>query len=165
MNDEYMPTKNRLSKIKATSAEELLEMSRKQERNIELVQSCAKKVGLELMDFLSNDVLELYYNVYTSDGEDICYISKGWDDEGFRVGNIKDLSQYTQNLQDKFTRIFKACAKNLISIDVLNRKSGHEMTLSLEIPIYQNGLTEEVLSEVVNNMRSTMQDINRILLY
>ncbi len=165
MDNRYIPTKNRLSKISATTVEQLLEMSKRQEKNIKLVQSCAKKAGFELMDFLSNDVMELYFNVYTADGVNICYISKGWDDEGFRIGDIKNLSKYTQNLQDKFTRIFKACAKNLVSLDVLKEKDPHNMILSFEIPIYQNGMTENVLSEVANNMRDTMQDINRILLY
>jgi hypothetical protein len=56
-------------------------------RNRMIVEQIAKECGLRLSDFQANEHLELYYNLKQG-RHDVGYISKGWTDPGFRVGDV-----------------------------------------------------------------------------
>lgn len=56
------------------------------------IEQTAKECNLKLSGFLTNDDLELYYDLKQG-CHDVGYISKGWDDPGFRVGDIIEVSK------------------------------------------------------------------------
>jgi hypothetical protein len=56
-------------------------------RNRTLVEKIAKSCRLKLSGFLVNDALELYYDLKRGNAE-MGYISKGWEDPGFRIGDL-----------------------------------------------------------------------------
>src|SRR3972149_11231655 len=59
-------------------------------RNRIVVEQTAKECGLRLSGFRTNDDLELYYDLKQG-RHDVGYISKGWDDPGFRVGDLVEV--------------------------------------------------------------------------
>jgi hypothetical protein len=122
----------------------------------------AKALGIKLTGFICNDKLELYYNI-EKEGNDIGFISKGWDDPGFRVGNLitiklRDLDLFRKN-SDK---ILNTYATQLVACGVrIIENQGLE--LDLTIPIYQCGLNESVLKNVLETLESTINKIRTLL--
>ena len=128
-----------------------------QSKNKKLVKESAQKIGLKLDGFRTDSILELFYNVSSEKGN-LCYVSKGWNDGGFRVGEYLEIAKDTPNFKEKFYKIFKACSKNLISVDVRQRTPG-VIGLSLEIGIYRQGFNEEVLREAIDSLEDSLQGI------
>ena len=85
-------------------------------RNKMLVEKIAKSCELKLSGFLFNDALELYYDLKRGTDE-IGNISRGWEDPGFRVG---DLVTVPKSKADRFKaclpQIRKFCAVNGIGM-------------------------------------------------
>src|SRR5689334_14397645 len=52
-----------------------------------LAQRVTTKAGYSIDNFHASDVTELYYDLFKG-SEDVGCISKGWDDPGFRIGDI-----------------------------------------------------------------------------
>lgn len=77
----------------------------RERRNIYLIRENAQKTKFKLTRFISSDVLELYFDILKKD-KNIRYISKGWDDPGFRVGDYFEmaLSMYPENRCCKMLR-------------------------------------------------------------
>ena len=56
-------------------------------RNRKIVEGIARECGLTPARFLANEALELYYDIKRGRHE-MGYISKGWEDPGFRIGDL-----------------------------------------------------------------------------
>jgi hypothetical protein len=63
-----------------------------QAKHRNLIEKLAEEMKLELYGFLTNKALELYYDIKWQES-DIAFISKGWTDPGFRLGQIIRLSE------------------------------------------------------------------------
>jgi hypothetical protein len=139
----------------------LLERTLKQRKDILLLRRCINKLGLKLKRFLTNDKLELYFDVYRN-RKNICYISKGWGDPGFRIGELVELNKASPNFKENFYEIFKICSRNLISIGLFEQGK-NKIEISLEIGIFQHGFNEKVLKETIRTMGDTMRRIGIFL--
>ena len=64
-------------------------------RNRKMVEKIAKECGLKLSRFLANDELELYYELKRG-RHDMGYISKGWEDPGFRIGDLIEIEKWKE---------------------------------------------------------------------
>jgi len=132
-----------------------------QHKDKQLAKECAKKIGLRLKGFQANDKLELFFDVYK--GEDnICYLSKGWGDPGFRIGEYIEIDKDISNFKNRFYRILNTCSKNLISVGASEPEPG-KIGISLEIGLYQQGFNEEVLKEAIDSLEDSLQGIRIIL--
>ncbi len=58
---------------------------RNQFENRTIVETAVLVSGCRATNFFCNEDLELYYDI-AKNGGDVAYISKGWDDPGFRLG-------------------------------------------------------------------------------
>jgi len=130
------------------------------EMRIQLIKRYAKKLGVTL-EWKPIASLELYCDV-SAGGKDICYISRGDDDPGYRIGDIIDLPKNVAGFKEKFCQIFKLCSRDFISLDLMNTKDGSQ-ALSLEACIYASGFNEKVLKEVMTNLVIVKKKIKRIL--
>lgn len=132
-----------------------------QYKDKQLVEQTAEEIGLKVGGFQTNDELEIYY-VISNDKKDICYISKGWGDPGFRVGEYIEIDKGIPCFKEKFYGIYKACAGNLISVDV-SEATPNKVLLCFQIGLYQKGFNEEVLTEAIDSLEDTLQKIRAIL--
>jgi hypothetical protein len=123
------------------------------------VEGVAAEAGLTLSHFLTNDALELYYEIKRG-RHDLGYISKGWDDPGFRVGEVLAF-QELQGVHFIWTgpEIKRYCATNGIGITF--EQQGETTTLYLDGVIYAEGFnhatflhTLEVLNQCVEHIES-----------
>ena len=135
--------------------------SRLQHNDVCLVKRCADSLALTLLNFMTNDALELYFNVYKNDNS-LCYISKGWSDLGFRVGELIEIDKNIPDFKERFAKIFNICSGNLIAVKVTRAKSGN-VELGLEIGLYQDGFNEKVLRKAIDSIQDSLQKIRLLL--
>ncbi|MBP7088788.1 MAG: hypothetical protein KBB01_05780 [Candidatus Omnitrophica bacterium] len=128
-----------------------------QQKNIKLLENCSKKLKLELKNFTSDNNLELYFDIYRDD-QDICYIYKGWEDSGFRIGELIEFNKYTPDFKERFYEIFKICSDRLITIGV-EKQEEETSSLFLEIGIYKSGFNAKVLKEAIQNLEDALIEI------
>ena len=128
-----------------------------QQKNIKLLENCAKKLKLELKNFTSNNNLELYFDTYRDD-HDICYVYKGWDDPGFRIGELVELDKHTPDFKERFYEIFRICSERLITIG-LEKQGKESSSLALEIGIYKSGFNAKVFKEAIENLEDALAEI------
>ena len=140
---------------------EQIEKALNQYKDIRLVKRCSKRIGLKLRGFLTNDNLELYFDVYRNK-RNICYIAKGWGDAGFRIGDIVTFNKGEPKFKEKFYEVIKACSRDLISTG-FNEKEKNRVDISLEIGIYQDGFNEKVLKDVTKTFERALDRIRKIL--
>jgi hypothetical protein len=139
----------------------LLQSVLDQRRNIRLVTENAQKAGLSLEKFISNSDLELYFDILKKD-KSVGYISKGWSDPGFRVGEYFEMAKDDSAFKEKFFKVFQACSTSLISVSVSEKMPG-VVGISLDIGIYKDGFNEKVLKDAVETLEETMGRIKSIL--
>ena len=134
-----------------------------QEEDIKLVNKYAGKLGLKLKEFHLNDELELYFDVFRgNDLKSICYISRGWDDPGYRVGESIIIDKNILEFKEKFYKIINICADNLIAVKVSPLKDD-KVQLDIQIGIYHDGFNEKVLSEAISSLGDSLQKIGQLL--
>ena len=124
-----------------------------------ILRKYISKLGLELKGFQSNDALELFFNV-KRDGDNICYISKGWNDPGFRIGEYMEINKSIPDFKEKFYKIFKACSKNIIAIDISEPEKG-KIGLNFQIGLYD--LNEKILTEAIDVLGDSLKKIRLLL--
>ncbi|MBI4833683.1 MAG: hypothetical protein HY811_02530 [Planctomycetes bacterium] len=161
---ENFSMKNEIFKLLITNnvpfegAETILSQCLNFMKNTGKLGEVVHSLGLELSRFRQNEALEFYYDI-KKDGEDLAYISKGWEDPGFRLGELiiipfKDLNIFRQN-SDKILNI---CSTQVIACGV-NATPKSELQLDLTIPIYQDGLTAKTLKDALDTMKTCVTKI------
>lgn len=130
-------------------------------KNIKLLEDCARKLKLELKSFNSNDNLELYFDIYRN-SRDICYVYKGWDDPGFRIGELIELDKCVPDFRERFYEIFRICSGRLIAIG-LQKQGKESLSIALEIGIYKSGFNAKVFKEAIEDLEDALVKIRPFL--
>lgn len=134
-----------------------------QRKDVQLVKDCAKKAGLRLERFITNKALALYFDVYRGK-RTVGYISKGWSDPGFRIGDIIELNKTMPLFKGKFYDIYKICSKELISVHV-SEKDKDMIIVDMEIGIYRGGLNAGVFRKAIKNLYDAMRIVRLSMAY
>jgi hypothetical protein len=132
-----------------------------QRKNIKLLEDCARKLNLELKSFNSNDNLELYFDIYRN-SRDICYVYKGWDDPGFRIGEFIELGKRAPDFKERFYEIFRVCSGRLITIGIQKQRK-ESLSIVLEIGIYKSGFNPRVLKMAIHDLTAAISKITFLL--
>ena len=130
-------------------------------RSIALVKDCAKKSKLKLKKFITDEQLEVYFDVYRRE-KNICFLAKGWDDPGFRIGEIIKLDKNSPDFKRNFYRAFEICSKELISLGFFKQNKDY-LWLSLGVGIYFDGFNEKVLKDVAVTLKDAADKIKSFL--
>jgi len=115
--------------------------------NCGIVGRVAKDLGLALTGFRTDKSMELYYDL-EKDGRDLGFISKGWNDPGFRMGEVLTIPQ---QLVDAFCsrapEILDFCATNGVVFNARHKDDAMEVTL--EVCIYKEGFNTVVFAKTL----------------
>lgn len=130
--------------------------------DIRIAMKSALEAGLTLQGFQTNDNLELYYDVFRQQRR-LCYLSKGWTDPGFRIGELIEIDRKVPAFKDKFSRIFEITSRNLISVGVFESNQEH-ISLNLQVGFYNDGFNALVLKEAVDVLDESLGEIRQILI-
>ena len=146
-----------LSKKKASFGDALKALSECEAhiRNRMMVEKIAKECGLKLSRFLTNDDLELYYDLKRG-RHDVGYISKGWEDPGFRIGDLIEIEKWkTDSFKANAYEILRFCATNGIVMTVEETKD--TITLQMEGVIYSEGFNKETFLKTLETLNECIE--------
>jgi hypothetical protein len=147
LRDEIFALLN-TAKVPIEQVLEALSQCQAQITNRILVERTAKECGLRLSRFLTNKDLELYYDLKQG-RHDVGYISKGWNDPGFRVGDLFDIPKHKlPQLKDNILTLLKCCATRGVSVTIDETKDG--VQLHMDSVIYSDGFNKRVFEQVLH---------------
>ncbi len=130
-------------------------------RNRIIVEQTAKECGLKLSGFRANDELELYYDLKQGRHE-VGYISKGWNDPGFRVGDLVSVPRDNiDNVKANAYRLLKFCATRGVVL-TLEEKPG-SVELQMDSVIYSEGFNKSVFAQVLNYLNVCVEKAEELI--
>ena len=130
-------------------------------RNRMIVESVAGECGLKLSRFLANDQLELYYDLKRG-RHDVGYISKGWEDPGFRIGDLIEMEKRKEeSFKVNAYEILRFCATNGIVLTVEETKD--TITLQMEGVIYSEGFNKDTFSKTLETLNECEEKVQKLI--
>lgn len=124
-------------------------------RNRMMVEAMAKDCGLTLSGFSANHELELYYDL-TRRSHDMGYISKGWEDPGFRIGDLIQIpKRRTKSWKAHTDELSRFCATNGIVMTVEEGKDTIE--LQMDGVIYSEGFNKETFLKTLETLHECVE--------
>lgn len=130
-------------------------------QNRVMVEKIAKECGLKLTRFLANDELELYYDLKRG-RHDMGYISKGWEDPGFRIGDLIEIEKWKEeSFKVNAYEILRFCATNGIVLTVEETKD--TITLQMEGVIYSEGFNKDTFLKTLETLNECVEKAQELL--
>jgi hypothetical protein len=127
--------------------------------NQKLVCGTLKKCGLQGHGLITNEHLELYYDIHASDHRDVGYISKGWEDPGFRVGNVIQMPvNWVEAKKKHLPTLMKHCATRGVAMTG-EKLNGDTFEFHLDSVIYSDGFNQKVLAQIVECLSECVKKI------
>jgi hypothetical protein len=147
-----------------TSAEEDLEALSQcaaHIRNRMIIEGIARDCGLSLTGFLTNDALELYYDIKRG-RHNLGFISKGWEDPGFRIGDLVEVGRWDgEVLKANSQQIIRFAATNGIAMTI--QEAPITMTLQLDGVIYSEGFNRETFLQTLDSLNACVDKIHTLI--
>ena len=131
--------------------------------NRHLLQCYVQEVGLTLVNGHTDDELQIYYEIQWN-GDTIGFISKGWEESFYRLGQILRVSEdKLPELKQHSKEISAFLAMNGIAItsDRDEKTAAHYMHLTINIP--NAGFNKDTLSQAVETMTACVYKIKGII--
>ncbi len=120
---------------------------RNQFENRTIVETAVLVSGCSATGFLWNENLELYYDI-AKDGEEVAFISKGWDDPGFRLGELVIVSG---DITDRLEEVMRFCNTNGVVMSFHeNQESDYEVLF--EQVIYSTGFDGRTFAQALSTL-------------
>jgi hypothetical protein len=130
-------------------------------RNKLIIEETAKECNLKLSGFLTNDDLELYYDLKQG-RHDAGYISKGWNDPGFRVGEIIEVSKPNIfTFKEKIYVLLRFCATRGVAFTIKERRNVVEVHMNSVI--YSDGFNKKVFEQVLHELNVCVEKAHELI--
>jgi hypothetical protein len=115
-----------------------------QKRNQELAEAAVTAAGYTASRSTSGKDLEVYFDIIRGE-QDVGFISKGWTDPGFRIGELVTVPEgYPEDAEPpEYLRDF--CATNGVALT--RSRISDDTDWMLEYVIYSSGFNAEMLRE------------------
>lgn len=132
-----------------------------QVRNATVVKRIARECDLTLSGFRSDTTLELYFDISRGERE-MGYIAKGWDDPGFRIGDLIEVTRSkTATLLTNAFQVMKVCATNGIGISI--HETADSTELALDGVIYSEGFNRETFMKTLDTLRECVKQVRALV--
>jgi hypothetical protein len=130
-------------------------------RNRRIIGDLARESGLTLGGFLSNDALELYYDIERG-RHNLGYIAKGWQDPGFRIGDLVEIGWWDKDvLKTNTPQIMRCCATNGITLTI--QEAPLAITLQLDGVIYSEGFNRATFLQTLDSLYTCVGKIHSLI--
>jgi len=130
-------------------------------RNRAMIEDIARESGLTLAGFLTNDALELYYNIKRG-RHHLGYISKGWEDPGFRIGDLVEIGWWDKDLLTANSHeIMRLCARNGITLTI--QEAPLTLELQLDGVIYGEGFNRDTFLQTLDSLNTCVGKIHTLI--
>jgi hypothetical protein len=126
-----------------------------------IVEQALRECGLRPTGFKTDRHLELYYDVAHGRRE-IGYIAKGWDEPGFRVGDMVEISRWkAANLKEHVLGVMKYCADRGVALTV-QEHNDDSASLQMDSVIYAEGFNPAVLAKALATITQCAEMAHRL---
>jgi hypothetical protein len=140
---------------------EALSQCAAQIRNCGLVGNIARECGLTLVGFQTNDTLELYYDLKRG-RHDLGFISKGWEDPGFRIGDLVEIGGWDRDVVKGASRqIMRVCATQGIGLTI--QEAPTTITLQLDGVLYSEGFNRDTFFKTLESLNVCVEKIHSLI--
>ena len=150
------------SQVSRTMAERILSQCAAGLRDTDLVETVARTAGFVLSGYNADSALEFYYDVKQGE-RNVGYISKGWTDPGFRIGEFLNFNaEAIQKFRAGSDSILNLCSSQLVSCGARFDHDG--LVLDLTIPIYEGGFNAQTMKAAFDHVSKCADTIREIVL-
>lgn len=152
-----------LNKKKASADMALNALTQCQEhiRNRISIEGIGKECGMALSGFRADEHLELHYDLKQG-RHDVGYISKGWDEPGFRIGDIVEVPKWKiADMKEHMYTLLKFCATRGVIVTIEEKETSIEM--QLESVIYLEGLNKRVFEQVLQYLQECVEKAHELI--
>jgi hypothetical protein len=126
-----------------------------------IVEQALRECGLRPTGFKTDRYLELYYDVAHGRRE-IGYIAKGWDEPGFRIGDMVEISRWkAANLKEHVLGLLKYCATRGVALTV-QEHDDDSASLEMDSVIYAEGFNPKVLAKALATITRCAEMAHRL---
>ncbi len=145
------------------NAEQLLGQCAGHYRHKRWIMHLAAELELDLSNELYNNALQIYFDIKHA-GLDWGYISRGWDEPGFRIGQLIEIpAQHEMDFRRKSNTIVRNVATRGIALSIDPDVNRQTIALHLTINIFDEGFNPPVLRESLKNLAEATQQIRGVL--
>lgn len=126
-----------------------------------LVEKIVRACKLKVSDFECGEALELYYNLKRG-SQELGYICKGWDDPGFRIGDVINVPRdRAAQFKAVVTQIRKLCAVNGIGVTI--EKSKGSIEVAMDGVIYSEGFNKKTFKQTIETINEVVQEVKQMI--
>ena len=130
-------------------------------RNRGLVEHIARDCGLALAGFRTNDALELYYDIRRG-RHDLGFISKGWEDPGFRMGDLVEIGWWDRDIvKANSPHIMRVCATNGITLTI--QESPITISLQVDGVLCSEGFNHHTFLKTLDSVNVCVEKIHILI--
>jgi hypothetical protein len=149
------------NKVPADKAIKALSQCEAHIRNRIMLETIVKECGLKLSRFVVNDELELYYDLKRG-RHDMGYISKGWEDPGFRIGDLIEIPKHKiEVFKANAYQILKFCATNGIGMTVSEIKG--TVKIHMDGLIYSEGFNKDTFIKTLETLNECVEKADDLI--
>ena len=130
-------------------------------RNKMLVERTTRACKLKLSGFQFGKVLEIYYDIKRG-SEEMGYVSKGWEDPGFRIGDLLAIPKSKAvRIKACIGQIRKFCAVNGIGMTVAKTKES--IDISMDGVIYSEGFNKKTFVSTLETLHECVEKAKELI--
>jgi len=130
-------------------------------RNRMIIEEITRKCGMTLSGFLSDEHQEFYYDLKQG-RHDVGYVSKGWDDPGFRVGEIVEIPKWQiADMKEHVYALLTFCAIQGVTVTIEEKEKSIE--LHMDSVIYLEGLNKRVFEQVLHHLNECVGKAHELI--
>jgi len=126
-----------------------------------LLEKAARGCKLKLSGFQFGEVLEIYYDIQRG-SEEMGYVSRGWEDPGFRIGDLLAIPKSkAARIKACIGQIRKFCAVNGIGMTVAKTKES--IDISMDGVIYGEGFNKKTFVSTLDTLRECVEKAKELI--
>lgn len=149
------------NKASADLALKVLTQCQSHVRNRIMIEKLANDCGVVLSGFVTNEHLELYYDLKQG-RHDGGYVSKGWDEPGFRIGDIVEVPKWNNaDMKEHLYSLLTFCATRGVTVTIEEKECLIE--LHLDSVIYSEGLNKRVFEQVLHYLEECVEKAHELI--
>lgn len=149
------------NKVSADLALKVFVQCQSHVRNRIMIEGLAKECGVALSGFVTNEHLELYYDLKQG-RHDGGYVTKGWDEPGFRIGDLVAVPKWNNaDMKEHLYALLTFCATRGVAVTIDEKESLIE--LHLDSVIYSEGLNKRVFEQALHHLQECVEKAHELI--
>ncbi|THJ17141.1 MAG: hypothetical protein CAF45_016660 [Nitrospira sp. CG24E] len=130
-------------------------------RNRAIIDGVTKECGMTLSRFRTDEHLELYYDLKQG-RHDVGFVAKGWDDPGFRIGDIVEVPKWQiADMREHMYAILTFCATQGVAVTI--EENDETIELQMNSVISLEGLNREVFKQALHHLELCVEKAHELI--